>query len=146
MWDGIALQIVELLLPIVVALLVALIGYGVAYLRQKTAEINNKIARDSLDAALAEAEIVAINAVRATGQVLVDELKAKSEDGKLTKEEAKEALETANNYFLSAISKDSLNILTAALGPIEDWLSQLLEAKVAEVKMEQKVLNLANPT
>ena len=146
MWNDIALQIVELLLPIVVALLVALIGYGVAYLRQKTAEINNKIARDSLDAALAEAEVVAINAVRATNQVLVDALREKNEDGKLTKEEALQALQTAKDYFIVTISKDSLKILTAALGPVEDWIGQLIEAKVAETKIEKQILSLANPT
>lgn len=134
MWDELALQVVELLLPIVVALLVALIGYGVAYLRQKTQEINNKIARESLDAALAEAEIVAINAVQATKQTLVDELKARSEDGKLTRQEALEAIEAAKKRFLASISKDSLNVLIAALGPVETWLENLLEAKVAEIK------------
>lgn len=145
-WNDIGLQFVELLLPVLVAALVALIGYGVAYLRQKTAEINNKIARDSLSAALTEAEVVAVNAVRATNQVLVDELKANNEDGKLTKEEVLKALQTAKQYFLTTISADSLEILEASLGPVQEWLEQLIEAKVAETKIEKQILSLANPT
>lgn len=146
MWNDIALQIIELLLPVLVALLVALIGYGISYLKMKTAEVNNKIVRDSLHAALEEAEVVAINAVRATNQVLVDELKANNEDGKLTKEEVLKALQTAKQYFLTTISADSLEILEASLGPVQEWLEQLIEAKVAETKIEKQILSLANPT
>lgn len=145
-WSDIVLRIIELLLPVLVALLVALIGYGISYLKMKTAEVNNKIVRDSLHAALEEAEVVAINAVRATNQVLVDELKANNEDGKLTKEEVLKALQTAKQYFLTTISADSLEILEASLGPVQEWLEQLIEAKVAETKIEKQILSLANPT
>lgn len=145
-WDSIALKIVEILLPVFGLLLTALIAYGVAYLRKQTQKLSNEVVRDALYAALAEAEQQAANAVKATNQVLVDELKAAREDGKLTEAEKKQALEMAKNIFLANISNGALETLKSGIGPIEQWLTGLLEAKVAEVKQENMAAKLANPT
>lgn len=143
-WNGIALQLVEILLPVIGLLLTALIALGVAYLRKQTERISNEIARDSLFAALAEAEKQAINAVKATNQILVDELKEAHADGELTEEERQKALKTAKAIFMDSMSKGALQTLQSAVGPLEKWLTSLIETKVAEVKREQ-VSKLANP-
>ena len=129
-----ALDLVEILLPVIALFLVVLIGYGVALLRKKIEEIDNEIARQSLSAALTEAELVGIDAVLATNQVLVDELKEKSKDGKLTEDEAKEAMGVAKDYFLSHITSGSLKILEASLGPVREWLEGFLEARLSVEK------------
>jgi uncharacterized protein YnzC (UPF0291/DUF896 family) len=129
-----ALDLVEILLPIIALFLIVLIGYGVALLRKKIEEIDNEIARQSLSAALTEAESVGIDAVLATNQVLVDELKEKSKDGKLTEDEAKEAMGVAKDYFLSHITSGSLKILEASLGPVREWLEGFLEARLSAEK------------
>lgn len=143
-WNGIALRLIEILLPVIGLLLTALIALGVAYLRKQTERISNEIARDSLFAALAEAEKQAINAVKATNQILVDELKEAHADGKLTEEERQKALKTAKAIFMDSMSKGALQTLQSAVGPLEKWLTSLIETKVAEVKREQ-VSKLANP-
>jgi hypothetical protein len=129
-----AVEVAEILLPVVALFLVVLFRYGVALLRKKIDEIDNEIARQALFAALAEAESVGIDAVRATNQVLVDELKEKSKDGKLTEDEAQKAMETAKDYFLKHITRDSLKILEASIGPIREWLEGFLEAKLCAEK------------
>jgi len=143
-WNDIALQAVQALMPVVVAALVALIGYGVAYLRKQTEKIDNEIVQQALWAALGEAEQVAKDAVYATNQVLVDKLKAASADGKLTETEARQAMTEAKNYFVNHISEGSMDILTAALGPVQLWLEDFLEAKLGEQK--QKAAKVPNPT
>jgi hypothetical protein len=140
------LQIAQALLPVVVAFLIALINYGISLLRGKAADIKNDTLRKSLDSAFYEAELVAIDAIRATNQVFVDEIKAKSADGKLTKEEAKEAMSIAKNYFLTHLTANSKSVLEGALGPINEWLESFLEAKLGQTKVEKQVANLANPT
>lgn len=145
-WSSLGMQLAEMILPVIAAALVALIGYGVAYLREKTSELQNAVARDALDSALVEAEVVAKDAIRATNQVLVDALKERSADGKLTKDEAIEAMTRAVEYFVEHISRDSLRVLQASLGPIEGWLSSFLEAKVSETKLERRLIELSNPT
>ena len=132
--NAFALKVVEILLPVIGLFLVVFIGYGVALLRKKIEEIDNEIARQLLSAALAEAESVGIDAVRATNQVLVDELKEKSKDGKLTEDEAKEAMGVAKDYFLSHITSGSLKILEASLGPVREWLEGFLEARLSAEK------------
>ncbi len=143
-WNDIALQAVQALMPVVVAALVALIGYGVAYLRKQTEKIDNEIVQQALWAALGEAEQVAKDAVYATNQVLVDKLKAASADGKLTEEEARLAMTEAKNYFVNHISEGSMDILTAALGPVQLWLEDFLEAKLGEQK--QEAAKIPNPS
>ena len=130
-----ALELTEVVLPVFALFLVVLIGYGVALLRKKIEEIDNEIARRALSAALTEAELVGIDAIRATNQVLVDELRAKSEDGKLTEDEANEAMRVAMDYFAGHVTSDSMKILEASLGPIQEWLEEFLEAKLSAEKL-----------
>lgn len=77
--------------------------------------------------------------------MLTEALKERSEDGKLTKEEAQEAMRLSKQYFSSHISESSIQILEAALGPINYWLETFLEAKLAQTKIEKQVVNQANP-
>jgi hypothetical protein len=143
-WNDITLQAVQTLLPVVVAALVALIGYGVAYLRKQTEKVGNEIAQRALWEALGEAERVAVDALNATNQVLVDKLKQASADGKLTETEARQAMTEAKEYFLNHTSEGGMEILTAALGPVQLWLEDFLEAKLGEQK--QKAAKVPNPT
>jgi DNA-binding HxlR family transcriptional regulator len=78
--------------------------------------------------------------------MLVDRLKEASEDGKLTKEEAAEAMRMAVEYLQSHLTPGALQILQAAYGPIEEWLESYLEAKLAQQKYPYiEVQTLANP-
>ncbi len=134
MWEGFVVGLIEILIPLIGLLITALIGFGIAYLQAKVQEIKHKAARESLQAALAEAEYQAANAVKAVQQTLVDNFREAAEDGKLTDEEERLALEAAKEAFLNSISVGALDTLKAAVGPVEDWLTELLEAKVLELK------------
>lgn len=149
MWERFVVSLIEILIPLIGLLITALIGLGVAYLQAKAQEIKHKAARDSVQAALAEAEYQAANAVKAVQQILVDNFRKAAEDGKLTDDEKRLALETAKEVFLNSISVGALDTLKAAVGPVEDWLTALLEAKVLELKQSKAVVEvnkLANPT
>lgn len=147
-WNDLGLKLAELLLPVVAALLIALIGLGVAFLRKQLAKIDNEVARQALNDALVEAELVAGDAIRATNQILVEALKAKNADGKLTKEEARQAMEEAKKYFIGHLTAGTKEVLEAALGPINEWLEGFLEAKLAQQKgsVAAQVNKIANPT
>lgn len=134
MWERFVVSLIEILIPLIGLLITALIGFGIAYLQAKVQEIKHKAARESLQAALAEAEYQAANAVKAVQQTLVDNFREAAEDGKLTDEEKQLVLEAAKEVFLNSISVGALDTLKAAVGPVEDWLTELLEAKVLELK------------
>lgn len=146
-WNDIVLQLVQALMPVIAALFVALLGYLVTFISKHQEKIRNDILRESLGAAIAEAHIVGRDAILYTQQTLVDKLKEAAEDGKLTKEEAAQALAEAKDYFIAHLSTRSKNILAEALGPINEWLESFLEAKLGEYKggAYTEVYNLANP-
>ena len=134
MWERFVVSLIEILIPLIGLLITALIGLGIAYLQAKVQEIKHKAAGESLQAALAEAEYQAANAVKAVQQTLVDNFREAAEDGKLTDEEKRLALEAAKEVFLNSISVGALDTLKAGVGPVENWLTELLEAKVLELK------------
>ena len=134
MWERFVVNLIEILIPLIGLLITVLIGLGIAYLQAKVQEIKHKAARESVQAALAEAEYQAANAVKAVQQTLVDYFREAAEDGKLTDEEKQLALQAAKEAFLNSISVGALDTLKAAVGPVENWLAELLEAKVLELK------------
>ena len=149
MWEKFVVSLIEILVPLIGLLITALIGLGIAYLQVKAQEIKHKAARESVQAALAEAEYQAANAVKAVQQTLVDDFRKAAEDGELTADEKRLALEAAKQVFLNSISVGALDTLKSAVGPVEDWLTELLEAKVLELKQSRvasEVDKLANPT
>jgi dGTP triphosphohydrolase len=130
--DKLMITAIEVLVPLATALIVAGIGYLVAFLQAKTAAIKFSVLRTSLDAALMEAGNVAIEAVQYVKQTFSDDIKAASADGKLTKDEAAAALAAAKNYFLAHITEHSASILIKAVANWEEWIAGLIETKVAD--------------
>ena len=145
-WNTIAMRVVEALLPLLALLVTVAVGYLTTLLRAQAEKVRNETARASLIAAIAEAERVAVDAVQATNQVLVNGLKEASDDGKLTKEEAQAAMRMAVEYLQSHMTPGALQVLQAAYGPIEEWIESYLEAKLAQQKYPYiEVQTLANP-
>lgn len=133
-WGDVGVRLIEILLPIIGTLITALIGLGVAYLNKHIQKIGNEVARDSLEAAICELYRVASDAVKHTNQVYVDDIKKAREDGKLTEEERREAMQKAQMYFVRQIPDGVEDILEEFLGPIENWLEDYLEVHVGQEK------------
>jgi hypothetical protein len=133
-WADLGFRLLELLLPIIAALITVLIAIAIAYLNKRVQRIGNDIARESLDAAIWELRRVASNAVKNVNQVYVDDIKASRADGKLTEEEKKQAMLKAKMYFANQIPDGIESVLEKSLGPIENWLDDYLETLVAEEK------------
>jgi len=136
-WNKIFGDILEALIPILVALLTALVGYAIAFLKKKTDALKDERIKTLIDNALNEAESVADDAIAATQQKFVDDIKKAREDGKLTKEEAAQALEMAKQYFISHIRESSKSILQQLFTNFEQWLTDFIEAKIGQEKRFQ---------
>lgn len=124
-------------LAVAALLLAAVLLMGFTWLRLELRRRfgSEGVVVQALDRALAEASIVAKDAVFYTQQVLVDKLKEQSADGKLTPHEAQQAMNLAWQYFQTHISKESVKVIEAAFGPVEAWAKSLMEAKVGENKL-----------
>jgi len=133
-WNKLFEDLVEALIPILVAFLTALIGYAIAFLKKKTELIKDEQLRNIIQRALDEANEVADQAILATQQKFVDNIKKAREDGKLTKEEAKEAMDMAISYFKTHITDENLKILEKLYIDVDKWLEDFLEAKLGQLK------------
>ena len=124
----------EALVPLVAMAITVAISMLATWLRRQAEKVSQEVVQDSLLAAIIEAEQVGRDAIMATQQVLVADLKEASEDGKLTHEEAARAMRKAKEYFVGHITPGALQVLQAAYGPIEQWLEEYLEAQLAKAK------------
>jgi len=137
--------VTEALTPLIGLLLTLALGALFNWLLKAAGGIKQTQLRESLTAALNQAQTVALDAVTHTQQILVDELKARSEDGILTKDEAHEAMVAAMTYFKGHISPWALSVLQAAYGPIDEWLRGLLEAKLGALKWGEEAYAITVP-
>ena|SRR5690606_3938878 len=131
------IEMVPYLAPALATLIVTLLWLAVRFLQRLTAGIESDVARRSLDSAIAEAYLAASTAVREAQQTLVDEWRRGREDGTLTPEERRLAMDAARTAFFRVVSARALDVLQAAWGPVEEWLDGLLEAQVQVLKAER---------
>lgn len=135
-WNDVAMKAILTLIPVIALALTVLLGLAADYLRQKAAGVRGEAAREALWAAIDEAERVGVDAVVATQQTLVDDLKAASEDGTLTPSEQAVAMARAMEYFRGHITPGALSILEASYGPVDKWLREYLEARIGRRKSQ----------
>ena len=87
-----------------------------------------------LSFALYEAEKVADTVVASLQQTVVQALREKSADGKLTADDAREIADLALERFLSSLSAQTLALLEDSAGDIIEYASNLLEAQLLKLK------------
>ncbi len=146
-WSQFWAQALEALVPLVAMAITAAVSMLAAWLQRQAQKASQEVVQESFLAAIIEAEQVARDAIMATQQVLVEDLKAASEDGKLTREEAARAMRKAMNYFKNHMTPGALQIVQAAYGPLEMWLEEYLEAQLAKVKGQPyvEIEGIVNP-
>ena len=110
-----------------VAVIIPLVKVGFTWLKSKTQN-------EALLAALAEAEKVADQVVAGLQASVVDGLKEKNADNKLTREEIKDVSKQAFDSFVSDISQKSLEVLADKADDIEIYIKNLIESRLAAFK------------
>lgn len=123
-WTDVVIACVSLLFT---AIIIPLVRAGFVWL-------TGKAKNEAILTALKEAEKIADNVVASLQASVVDEMKAKSADGKLTWEEIAELSERAFNMFISDISWQTRDTLLANADDIEKYVRNLIEARLAEFK------------
>lgn len=136
MWDGLAVRILEIVACAGMLLMLILLHEATKYLREQAMRVENTVARELIMSAIAEAEIVGVDAVYATNQTFVDAIRQSSADGKLSKEDAVHAMQTAVDYFKTHLSSTSARILAGPAELADKWIREFLEAKLAQIKAD----------
>jgi len=123
-WTQIVIAAVGLVFSAVV---IPLVKAAFAWIKEKTHN-------EALYAALDEAQTVADQVVAGLNATVVGELKAKSADGRLSVDEAKEVAQKALNMFLSDLSARSLAVLENNADDLAAYVRNLLEARLFYLK------------
>jgi len=117
------------------SIITALIGWaakkGVNYLDEKTKVLDEASELERKEAIKRRIVDTVTLVTRATMQTYVDEVKAKNEDGKLTKAEAAEALRRTVNKSLEILKRDGIEVG-------RDVLEIVVEAVVGKLKADKK--------
>lgn len=100
----------------------------------KTAEVTAKIKDANVKNAINSAEDCATTVVLELSQTSVEDLKAKSADGKLTAEDAAQIKADAVAKVQALLSDDVVNTLNTIYGDGQAWLSSKIEAAVKKLK------------
>lgn len=121
----------QLLIAVVGLAFTAVIAPGI---KAWFAWLKGRTKNEALQAALSEAQTVADNVVASLQQTVVNDLKAKSADGKLSAEDIKSIADTAIDRFLSDISGQALDVIEANANDIVAYVSNLIEARLFKLK------------
>ena len=96
--------------------------------------LKGKTENEALQSGLAEAQALADNVVASLQQTVVEGLKIRSADGKLSADDARQVADLAVEMFLSDLSAKSLALLEDNAGDIIAYVSNLLEARLLRLK------------
>jgi hypothetical protein len=128
--------VVDLLMPIFGVLVSVACFYLTRWLKEKAEYAKDERLKEYLNGVVDRSTEALKNAVIATQQQLVDDLKAAHEDGKLTAEEKKLAFNNAKNLFLNMVGESGLAELKKAVENIDAWIETMIEKTVNEVGKE----------
>jgi len=99
--------------------------------------LKEKTRSEALKSAIEEARTVADGVVAGLQANVVEGLKVKSADGKLTADEAAEVMDMAIGQFLCDISEKSLEIIERNADDAAQFIANLIEQRLSVYKKER---------
>lgn len=132
----------EIVLSTVVPALAALLAWCVklltTFIQAKTNEIKNKTDNETVKSYVDLISDNATNVVISLNQTLVEELKAASSDGKLTKEDAVMIKDKAVAMLADTLSEDIKETIAKVFKDTNTYLGNVIERVVVDVKDGKK--------
>lgn len=119
------------LIDIGIAMLIALGGAAIAFLKAKITEANTSSDNDTANRIRWEVAEAVEDAVTAVNQTFVEELKNKN---LFDKEKQEEAFERALEGTIDALSRETVDFINNTYGDINIWLIDKIEAAVSRNK------------
>lgn len=119
----------EMLTGIIIAIIPLLTTYFVAWVRNKTANLKSDLAEKYIN----EVAIAVADAVTATSQTYVDDLR---KSGTFTLEAQKQAAQKALDACIASLSPKCIEFLNKAYDDVEQFIANKIEAEVRNQKIK----------
>ena len=117
-------------------------AYLVGLIENKRKAVQSSTGSAIIKDLVASAEKIVTDAVTATNQTLVDDLK---KDGKFDAAAAKTAFEQTKAAILKILPEDTKNALATLYGDVDAWLTSKIESTVKNVKTVNASADQAAP-
>lgn len=125
-------EILTILFKVCIIPLAGVVGaYVIALIKSKTAEIQKKTNNELLKQCIETLEMTVINAVVATNQTYVGALKG---ENAFTVEAQKEAFNKTYVAVMNSLTEDTKKGLEQVTADLTGYVTELIEAKVSELK------------
>lgn len=109
---------------------------GSLWLDEKTKQLKDEKLRKQLDDALDDVENLARVTVGAIEQTTAKAIREAVKDGKTNREELTSLSKIAFSEIKSKVGSEAQKVITENLGSFDEYLSNLIEVKVLELKAE----------
>jgi hypothetical protein len=117
--------------PLLGAVLTALAGYAIAYINKRKKQIETTTDSQIANKYIEMISDTIISCVKAINQTYVDDLKKANA---FTAENQKEALKECYNKVIGLLSEDTITYIKTAFGDVETYLTTKIEAEVKTQK------------
>lgn len=125
-------EIVNLIETLVLApLIIAISSFLIAFLKQQTAKLQEKIQDEKIKRLLGIAESVVSQSVLTVSQTYVDALK---EDGLFGKDEQEKAFEMSRDKIYKLLTADTIQAVQENYGDVEEWIKTKIEETINKSK------------
>lgn len=124
--------IVQIFETVLIPLLAALTVFAVKWLNVKAEQVKTATDNEMLDKYVDMLKDTIAECVIATNQTYVDSLK---KNGAFTKEAQQIAFDQTYNAVMNILSEDAKEYLDVALGDLNEYVIQLIEANVSAEKI-----------
>ena len=131
----------NILMPVVLALISLGASYVILYLNKAKARIQletDKIQDDKqkalVNGAIEQLDDVALKTINLFENTLVKELKEKTDDNKLSKDDAKVVCDTVVSEIMAQLTEDSKNLLNTQSNNLEVYIRGEVETLINSIK------------
>ena len=134
--SGIIVTITSTVVSVIGALICYLLTILANFFRKKAKEIDNVTAKELAETTINILDTSIQSTIVKVQNDIVDGLKEKSEDGKLTEEEILEIRRTVLDTVKNTLSEESKEVLSKFVGDLDEFVLVLVEQKFNKLKRD----------
>lgn len=134
--SGIIVTITSTVVSVIGALICYLLTILANFFRKKAKEIDNVTAKELAETTINILDTSIQSTIVKVQNDIVDGLKEKSEDGKLTEDEILEIRRTVLDTVKNTLSEESKEVLSKFVGDLDEFVLVLVEQKFNKLKRD----------
>lgn len=128
--------------------LISLAKQGASWVSEKVQSIKDERVRKDVDGAVSQLQSIITTTITSLQQTLGDEIRKSlaDGDGKYTKEDLTALKDSAIETIKHQLTSSTKELLTSAYENFDDFLADLIEATLRQIKLQEKSSKLAEDT